>query len=402
MLAFGTGTTAGAVSLHPEVKRIEVLELSATVTDNAAYFADVNRNVLADPRVRVTIGDGRHTLGQRRATYDVLTMEPLLPDSPFGVYLYTEGFYSRARRALAPGGLLCQWVPPHALEPRVFDAVLSAFTSAFEWSGVWLFGTQVILIGSDQAVQPMSTRFPPELQSGEGELQAELAVLGLDSTAALAAHFVLPGDAFPRPVRALTDLDPWVIFRPRRSGREQIADLPRNLARLRSLAQPLPLEWWLVLGTGAEDRLRGVALLREAREAYAVEHAASLGVELSEANLARDSESLLEEARRLLGNEPELLRLEAEIEFDTDLLRAKLLLAGDKSQEGSAAAAALLSRAVALRPERADVHAYLSVAMQRLGSDRAPKAMTKALELCPRLLETRVGEQLTAWGVAID
>lgn len=393
VLAFGTGTTAGAVSLHEDVRSIEVLELSNSVTDYADRFEEVNRGVLSDERVTLTLGDGRHSLARRAGAYDVLTMEPLLPDSPFGVYLYTEEFYERARTSLAEGGLLCQWVPPHALEPAVFEAVLGAFTSAFDWSSVWLFGTQVILLGSDRAPLPGAARFPEEA----GELQRQLASLGLDQLEGVLARYVLDGSALPASTRPLTDLDPWVIYRPRRPGREAITDLPKNLARLREWSTQLPVEWWMDLSPEAESRLQAVRFVRRAREAFEVERAASLGVELSGLGLASDSESALVEASRLAPNEPALIRLEAEKEFFLSLQQAKLLLASSASEENAAAAAALLARAGALRPERADVHAYLSLAFERLGSDRAEAAMQHATELCPRLLETRVGEQLRLW-----
>ncbi|MCB9916379.1 MAG: hypothetical protein H6828_14720 [Planctomycetes bacterium] len=63
VLAFGTGTTAGAVALHEEVERIDVLELSAAVAEQAPRFAEVNHGVLADPRTHLRLGDGRRTLG---------------------------------------------------------------------------------------------------------------------------------------------------------------------------------------------------------------------------------------------------------------------------------------------------------------------------------------------------
>src|SRR5262249_14492710 len=102
VLALGTGTTLGAVALHPDVERIAVLEISHAVVDAAPSFREKNRGVLdGDPRVRVRLGDGRATLAREHGAYDVITMEPLLPDSPFGVYLYTREFYGRARAALA-------------------------------------------------------------------------------------------------------------------------------------------------------------------------------------------------------------------------------------------------------------------------------------------------------------
>lgn len=393
VLAFGTGTTAAAVAMHAEVESLEVLELSERVIAFAPHFAEVNRGVLDDPRVTLTLGDGRHWLGRRVGAYDVLTMEPLLPDSPFGVYLYTREFYERARASLRPGGLLCQWVPPHALEPEVFEAVVGTFCAAFPWSSVWLFGTQVILLGGERAPRPRLGAFP----AAESELGAALAYLGLERPAGLLARYVADGAALPRPPRPLSDLDPWVIHRPSRPGALAIGDLPRNLASLRRIGGEIPPEWRVGLGAGAEERLRCLALVRAGREAFAVEEARALGVELADPDLATGLEDLLEEAARLAPNEPGLLRLEAEVAFARDLRRAKLLLAADRSQEGSAAAATLLTRAVALRPERAELHAYLALALERLGSERAADARARALELCPRLDETRVGEQLRAW-----
>jgi spermidine synthase len=224
VLALGTGTTLGAVALHPEVEEIEVLELSEAVVRQAPCFADVNGGALLDPRVRVVVGDGRHALSARRGAYDVLTLEPLLPDSPFAVYLYTCEFYAAARRALAPGGLVCQWVPPHALEPAVFDAVVDAFVYAFPHTSLWLFDTQLVLIGADDPATLDARRFPDA-----GPLRLALTELGVAGAPRLAAHRVGEGDTWPRGARPLTDADPWVLYRPRRTGAALLADLPHNL-----------------------------------------------------------------------------------------------------------------------------------------------------------------------------
>jgi spermidine synthase len=42
VLAFGTGTTAGSVALHPEVRELDVLEISAAVASRAHWFEEVN------------------------------------------------------------------------------------------------------------------------------------------------------------------------------------------------------------------------------------------------------------------------------------------------------------------------------------------------------------------------
>lgn len=414
VLAFGTGTTAGALSLHERMEELEVLELSRAVTELAPWFEAVNRGVLEDPRVTLTLGDGRHTLARRTGAYDVLTMEPLLPDSPFGVYLYTEEFYARARSALKPGGLLCQWVPPHALEAETFQTVVGAFTSAFEWSSVWVFGTQVILLGGERAPQPAAARFPTE-----GPLAEALAGLGLDTLEGVLARYVLGGANWPAPERPLTDLDPWIVYAPRRRGGVLLSDLPLNLATLRAGREELPTAWYVGLGGDADERRAAVGLVREAREAFEIGRArpaliaAAQGdsalttrsvaldvlTALDERGTSRGVTELLDEARRLTPEEPSLLRLEDELEFLTTIRRGVALLAQAVGERSAAEAAVQLERAATLRPERADVHAYLAVALDRMGDERAASELARARALCPTLERTAVGERLRQLGL---
>ncbi len=395
VLAFGTGTTAGAVSLHEKVERIDVLELSAAVASEAPWFAEVNRNVLEDTeRVCLALGDGRRTLARDDALYDVLTMEPLLPDSPFGVYLYTEEFYARARTALAPGGLLCQWVPPHALAPETFEAVVGAFCQAFPWSSVWVFGTQVILLGAERAPAPQLGSFPAD----DSELGLALQQLGLDSAAGLLARWVGSGAAWPRPERPLTDADPWIIYTRRRSGAVLLADLPINLRRLRERAERPPIEWRVGLQGDAQARFDGLAALRAAREATAIEELEARGVAMPDPGFARDSNALFAEARRLARSDPGVVIFEQQRRFLSDLRQGVGLLSGNSSAAAAGNAVRFLNSALNLRPERADVHWYMAAALERLGHSEAESARAKALELCPEIARTAAGLRVASWG----
>ena len=396
VLALGTGTSAGAVALHPRVAAIEVLELSASVRDMAPWFEEVNGGVLADPRVRVVIADGRRTLDARRGAFDVITMEPLLPDSPFGVYLYTREFYRTAARSLAPGGLLCQWVPPHALEPVTFDALLDAFGSSLAWSGAWLFGTQVILVGGEERPNLALVRGAPP----GSPLAAALAQLGLDGSAGAAAHFVGELGGWPRSARALRDADPWVVYRPRRRGARLLGDLPRNLARLRALDLGLPDAWAEVLSPGGKARVAGARSLRRAREAHAAREALARGVELEDSVLC-DVEVELARARALDPHAPGLILLEGERRFLRSL-RAGVGLLRDRSPAAARAAVDELLAAAELRPRRADAHLYLAVALTRLGSAAGDRALARALDLCPNLASTGAGIRAAELGLDLE
>jgi spermidine synthase len=374
VLALGTGTTLGALAQHPELTRIDVLEISPAVVAAAPLFEANNRGVLtADPRIRVRLGDGRRTLAASPAQYDLVTMEPLLPDSPFGVYLYTEEFYRLARASLRPGGLVCQWIPPHALEPASFQAVLRSFQRAFPWSGAWLFGTQLVLIGGEQPFEPRPERF-----SLAPELGQRLRALGLDSVARVRDARVLECRAAPA-LPGLSDARPWIIYAPRRSGAQLLLDLPRNLdALLRLRSEPA--------GCAAGHRWR-------ARIAFAREEARLRGA-LDPALEGYELEAELSAARRQEPDSAELAALDQEIGFVTRLRNGVALL----ESEPRSALETLLS-AERFEGQRADVHLYIAVALHKLGSKAAPKALARARELCPRIGETREGQRARELGL---
>lgn len=411
VLALGTGTTVGAVAMHPEVERLDVLEISRAVVDAAPFFVEKNHGALAEglpglardddekARVVVRLGDGRRTLASSLACYDVITMEPLLPDSPFAVYLYTREFYDRARAALAPGGIVCQWIPPHALEPATFDVLVRAFARSFAWSGVWLYGTQVLLLGAEREPVLDARRFAAR----DSDLGRDLASLGLGSPADVLARWcanasTLSGSsATENAERPLTDADPWIVYRPRRRGPELLLDLPRNLARLRGLATDPSAAWLAQAGSGARERWRGFQALRKAREDQA----------LSEARLrgAGDSRASGESAAipltfGVIEGDPEVVGFRADISFLDALRRGVSLLTTDRSRNGAELALAALIEAAEARPERADVHLYVAVALERLESPATDKALERALTIAPRLASTNEGRRARSLGLS--
>ncbi|HEV8111424.1 MAG TPA: hypothetical protein VGR31_01485 [Planctomycetota bacterium] len=402
VLALGTGTTLGAVAQHPEVERIDVLEISRAVVDAAPWFVEKNRGALAGDassgRVVVRLGDGRATLGGARSAYDVITMEPLLPDSPFGVYLYTREFYACARAALAPEGLVCQWVPPHALEPASFAAVLEAFASAFPWSSIWLSGTQVILLGGDREPALAASRF-----QATGDLARSLAELGLATPAELLSRFVADGKRIASAARPLRDADPWIVYRPRRAGAVLLADLPRNLGFLRALGGPTPSGWLAAAGPDAARAVEGMRALRGAREAHAESEARLRGWREGpgEAPLLTPTfASALATARAGVGDDPELADLETEIAFLADLRSGVSTLASDASPQAARAALPALLASARQRPERADVHLYAATALERIGDPGAERELTLALAACPRIAQTPEGRRCRTLGLS--
>ena len=93
VICFGTGQTTGAAGLHPQVKKVDSVELSSSVIKAGKMFADQNHNVLANPKVNFMIQDGRNHLLTTHKLYDVITSEPPPPRTAFTVNLYTKEYY---------------------------------------------------------------------------------------------------------------------------------------------------------------------------------------------------------------------------------------------------------------------------------------------------------------------
>lgn len=148
VIGLGGGATAGAVSLHPGL-RIDVVELAPGVVRAADWFTHINEDVLRQPNVSLTIDDARNYLMLGRGRYDVITADIIQPTHAGAGLLYSEEYFTLARRALAPGGLMLQWVGPRS--ETYYRLIARTFQRVFPETTVWAGGT--LLIGS---LQPLS------------------------------------------------------------------------------------------------------------------------------------------------------------------------------------------------------------------------------------------------------
>lgn len=159
MVGFGSGVTAGA-SLQWPLKRLEVVEIEATMVEASRFFEHVNHRPLDDSRHVLIESDGRNYLEYTPRTYDVIVSEPSNPWIAGVSALFTVEYFERVRQKLNPGGVYGQWVQLYELHPdnvrRVFATFLAAFPHVHAFSSK-AKSTDLILIGSDR---PLA--FPPE------------------------------------------------------------------------------------------------------------------------------------------------------------------------------------------------------------------------------------------------
>ncbi|MGH9361849.1 MAG: spermidine synthase, partial [Thermoanaerobaculia bacterium] len=149
-LGLGGGMSLGAMSLHPGVESIDLLELCPEVEEAARlHFKGVNQAALENPKVRKIIGDGRNHLTHTLRTYDIISSEP----TNFWIAgvgnLFTTEFYRRVLARLNPGGLVCQWIYGYSIRKQDYQTALRTFLGVFPNTAVFTnsYG-DTVLVGS--------------------------------------------------------------------------------------------------------------------------------------------------------------------------------------------------------------------------------------------------------------
>lgn len=247
VICFGVGATASAITDLPEVREIDVVDVSRDILEMSdIVHPDAGRHPLRDPRVKVHVEDGRFYMQQTGRRYDLITGEPPPPKMAGVSALYTREYFELMKDRLNPGGLATYWLPAHLLLESDALAVIRAFCDAFEdcslWSGVNL---DWILVGSRGGLARISEEQFSRLWKAEG-IAKELSRLGIAGPGALAAQFMADAGA----LRELT-----------RQSLPVIDDFPRRISASFYAEPSAPRYVWLMDAKLGRKRLEAAKLL---------------------------------------------------------------------------------------------------------------------------------------------
>lgn len=160
VIGLGSGVTVGAALAHP-VSQVDVLEISPEVVSASAFFADENRRALADPRVRLIVGDGRTHVRLATTMYDVIVSEPSNPWIAGVAALFTREYFAEARARLAPGGVFCQWANAYNISDADLRSIAATFRAVFPNAVAFLVGEHdVLLLGAVPAADAPADVLP--------------------------------------------------------------------------------------------------------------------------------------------------------------------------------------------------------------------------------------------------
>ena len=138
VVCFGMGTTVRSARVHQGL-RIDAVDLVPDVYACYRYFHSNAPEVLADPRVRCYVDDGRNFLAMRSKQYDVISIDPSPPVWSAGtVGLYTKEFFDLCEERLRANGIACLWVPPVGATEvaMIMRTFVSVFPRTYLWQGL--------------------------------------------------------------------------------------------------------------------------------------------------------------------------------------------------------------------------------------------------------------------------
>jgi spermidine synthase len=227
VIGLGAGITLAAAARHP-LERIDCVEISPAVARAARRFRETNRDVLDDPRVRLTVGDGRNVLRFGGDSYDAIICQPSNLWLSGMANLFTRDFFGEAKSRLTPDGIFCQWIHAYRLSTADFQAIVRTFFNAFEHGSLWeVFpGTDYLLLGS--AAPSTSTWSAIDARLREGRGSPELRDPKYPGALALAGHLVATAETVRRAAGTGTEITddrcsveytaPWSLYRDERPG----------------------------------------------------------------------------------------------------------------------------------------------------------------------------------------
>jgi spermidine synthase len=207
LLCYGCGITADALLHGPNVRRMDVVDISREVFRLADSYSAIDyTSPLHDPRATTFIQDGRFFLQAAPRQYDIISGEPPPPKNAGSVNLYTREFFSLMKSRLREGGIATFWLPIDQLKLNEAKAILRAFHDVFSNASVWASADENwIMMGIKGPGRRVNEEELRRLWS-DPATGADLKRIGVEVPQQLGALFLMDGDEIDRITRDVAPL----------------------------------------------------------------------------------------------------------------------------------------------------------------------------------------------------
>src|SRR5258708_2352900 len=195
LICYGCGVTADALLHGPNVRRMDVVDISKEVFALADFYSGINySNPLRDPRVHPIVQDARFFLQASPRQYDIISGEPPPPKMAGSVNLYTEEFFLLMKSRLKEGGIATFWLPIYQLKVEESKTILRAFHNAFPNASVWASADRDwIMMGIKGPGRKIEASELRQLWN-DPRAGADLRRIGIEVPQQMAALFVMDGE----------------------------------------------------------------------------------------------------------------------------------------------------------------------------------------------------------------
>ncbi len=320
VIGLGAGITLGGVCAYDTLDSIELVEIEKAVLGVARQFSDVNGDALSDPRLKITLQDGRNHLLTTSRTYDVITADPIHPWAAGSAYLYTTEYYKLAAARLNQGGVMAQWLPLYELSEAHVKSVIASFASAFKDVTAWQTAYDLVLIGRD-APAPMNLA-DLERRMASPRAAVQLTRAGLGNALSFVSELTLDDAAlreYIRGARVNTDDNLYLEFStPLTLGTRKVDAIIRSIDSRRASQRSVLGSVTPPFATEGEAEVTLAAYRRAKTETVALQIA--------------HQQAVSDQSGRAFI--PIAQRLAAVLEYAPDYSRAKSLLSAAKSYMG--------------------------------------------------------------------
>ena len=172
----GDGGSSEELLKHSTLELVHMAELDPDVIEiSKAQFARVHRGVFANPRLKVTVGDGLAYLRSTDVRYDIVCMDLTDPVGP-SVELYSPATFALAKGAMAPGGALTLHLGSPFSHPDRVRATLASLREVY--ACVSTYFVHIPLYGSIWGFACASDSLDPRAVAPE-EVERRLAARGV-------------------------------------------------------------------------------------------------------------------------------------------------------------------------------------------------------------------------------
>ena len=153
IIGLGSGGTPHSIGANPATKQIKIVELLGAELNVLKRYAETPvgkplKNLFADPRYKIVIGDGRRELALSQQKFDIIEADAIQPWRSRAGMLYSQEFFREVQSKLKPDGFFVEW--------NVGSGTKETMLSVFPYVKSIGLGKRKnlwILVGSDRPIQ---------------------------------------------------------------------------------------------------------------------------------------------------------------------------------------------------------------------------------------------------------